>query len=310
MHHHVLDYIGHTPCVLLNSDEIPNMDLFCKLEYYNPCGSIKDRAAWYVITRLINEGKINKDSLIIESSSGNFGIALSFYCKKYGIPFCCVIDKNICEINEFLIRRICDMVYMIDELDQNGGYLLNRINKVHELLEQHQNSFWINQYMNPIICEAYYHHLGDEIVNDIPHLDYAFIGVSSGGTISGLSRRLKKEYPQIRIIAVDVKGSVIFGGSPEKRSIPGIGSSVIPENLKSAIIDDIVIVSEQETIESCYRLLEQHMLFVGGSSGSVFAATKKYFQKREITTLSKALLILPDRGDKYFGIVYKNDGKE
>src|SRR5437667_7730782 len=138
------------------------------------------------------------------------------------------------------------------------------------------NAYWTDQYGNLDAMEAHYKLTAGEICADFDSLDYVFIGVSTAGTIAGVSRRLKERYPNVRIIAVDAEGSVIFGGAPLKRHIPGIGSSIVPPLLSHAKIDDVVLISERETVQACRELLTTQGLFVGGSSGTVFAAIKRY----------------------------------
>src|SRR5207245_3457039 len=116
------------------------------------------------------------------------------------------------------------------------------------------------------------------------------------GTISGVSRRLKEHYPNIRVIAVDTKGSAIFGGAPRKRHIPGIGSSIVPQLLSHAKIDDVVVISERETVQACRELLTTHGLFVGGSSGTAFAAIKRYAARMPGYTHPTVLFLCGDRG--------------
>src|SRR5256886_8364443 len=124
--------------------------------------------------------------------------------------------------------------------------------------------------------EAHYKLTAGEICADFDSLDYVFIGVGTAGTIAGVSRRLKEHYPRIRVIAVDTEGSVIFGGAPRKRHIPGVGSSIVPQLLSHAKIDDVVLISERETVKACRELLTTHGLFVGVFSGTAFVALKRY----------------------------------
>src|SRR5258708_12982752 len=151
-----------------------------------------------------------------------------------------------------------------------------RLQKVQELCATIPNAYWTNQYGNLDAIEAHYELTATEICADFESLDYVFIGVSTAGTISGVSRRLKEHYPNIRVIAVDTEGSAIFGGEPRKRHIPGIGSSIVPQLLSHAKIDDVVLVSERETVQACQELLMSHGLFVGGSSGTAFAPVQRY----------------------------------
>jgi 2,3-diaminopropionate biosynthesis protein SbnA len=305
----ILNKVGNTPLVSLKFDENPNVKVFAKLEYYNPTGSVKDRAACYIINRALNEGILNKDTVLIESSSGNFGVALSAYSKMHNLKFICVIDKNTLPVNEMLIKLQGAEIIKITEPDEFGGYLLNRIRRIKELLKDRPNLYWVNQYENPLNAEAYYTSLGREICQEAPgqRVEYVFMGVSSGGTITGVSRRVKKENPNAKIIAVDIYGSVIFGDSPKKRYIPGIGSSIKPSILDHALIDEVVLVSEEETILCCKELLEKNNLYAGGSSGSVYAAIKKYFGSRQIDDPVNVMCVFADRGERYIETIYNEE---
>lgn len=299
-----LEMVGNTPIVQLQIPELKNINLFAKLEFYNPTGSVKDRAANYLIKKLLENKEIDKDTTLIESSSGNFGIALSAYCKKNNLKFIAVVDPCILKINEALVNSFGAQVIKVNVPDCNGGYLLNRIKKVKELNNQIDNSYWVNQYANPYNAEAYYHTLGNEICDHVENIDYIFMGVSSGGTITGVSNRVKEKFPHAMVIAVDIVGSVIFGNPPAKRYIPGIGSSMVPEILKKAKIDDVVMIDELSTIEMCHQLLKEHYIFAGGSSGSVFAAVKKYFVEKKINKKVNLVTIFADRGERYANTVY------
>lgn len=304
MYEDIFDMVGNTPIINLNDKELENVNLYIKMEYYNPTGSVKDRAAKYIINKINDSGLINKDTIIIESSSGNFGIALSAYCKYKGLKFYCVIDPLISEINEMLIKKFSVDVIKVTERDENGAYLLNRIRKVNELLLENPNSYWVNQYANKDNSDAYYNTLGIEMCNEVENIDYAFIGVSSGGTITGLSRRIKEVYPNAKVIAVDILGSVVFGGEPKKRYIPGIGSSKVPEILKLAVIDDVISIDERDVVKECNNLLLQHKIFVGGSSGAVFSAVKQYFHGKSFERKPNVITLFADGGDRYANTVY------
>lgn len=303
----ILDKLGNTPMVKIESDDLSNIDLYAKLEGYNPMGSVKDRAAVYMLKKGIELGKINKDTVVIESSSGNLGIALSAYCKEFGLKFYCIVDPHISPINEYIIKTLSTKMIKVTESDENGGYLLNRIRKVQELLKEIPNSYWINQYGNPYNPEAYKETIGKEICDDLKNIDYIFLGVSSGGTVTGLSQKIKEVFPKAKVIAVDIVGSVIFGGDPKKRYIPGIGSSIVPTVLKDAKIDEVVTVDEISTIEMCHELLRNHNLFVGGSSGSVFSAVKKYFKDKKLKKKPTVVVVFADKGDRYINTVYNKN---
>jgi len=290
--------------VSIKMDGFVYLNVYAKLEFYNPTGSVKDRAASYIIKKLLDKKEIDQETTLIESSSGNFGISLAAYCKKYGLKFIAVIDPCISPINEILIRSLAAKVIKVEVPDGSGGYLLNRIKKVKELVSEIDNSYWVNQYGNPYNAEAYYYTLGKEICDKLENIDYLFMGISSGGTITGVSNCVKERVPLAKVIAVDIVGSVIFGHPPKKRYIPGIGSSMVPDILKDAKIDDVVMIDEVSTIKMCHELLEKHCIFAGGSSGSVMAAIKKYFSGKKINKKINLVTIFPDRGERYTDTIY------
>lgn len=299
--------VGNTPLVNLNLDTVVPINFYAKLEYYNPTGSVKDRAANYLIKKLLRLGAIKKGHVLIESSSGNFGVALAAFSREYELDFYCVTDPNVSSANEMLIQAWSTKLIKVETPDAFGGYLINRISKVKDLLAKTKNSYWVNQYANPYNAEAYYHTLGYEICEQMESIDYVFICVSSGGTITGVSQRVKEAYPNAKVIAVDIEGSVVFGGSPSKRNIPGIGSSIVPEILKQSKIDEVVMIDEYSTIRMCQELLEKYAIFAGGSSGLVYAAVKKYFEGcRSPVVTPNVVAIFPDRGDRYCDTIYNS----
>src|SRR5437879_2996363 len=232
---------------------VEGMQLFAKLEYTNPVGSIKDRPAYWILKRAAERGEISDETTVIESSSGNFACALAAYTHLVGLNFIPVIDPNISSTYESFLRRLCPRVVKVEERDDTGGFLKTRLEMVKHLCSTIPDAFWTDQYGNPDAVEAHYLLTGGEICAEFDSLDYVFIGVSTGGTIAGVSRRLKEHYPNVQIIAVDSQGSVIFGDAPRKRHIPGIGSSIVPPLLSLALIDDVVLIPERETVDEIGR---------------------------------------------------------
>src|SRR5437660_11591527 len=212
----------HVPLVM------EHMNLFAKLEYVNPVGSIKDRPAYWILKRAAERGEICDETTVIESSSGNFAVALATFTHLLGLRFIPVIDPNISTTYESFLRRLCPTVVKVEERDDTGGFLKTRLEMVEHLRATIPNAYWTNQYGNRDAAEAHYELTASEVCADFDALDYVFIGVSTAGTIAGMSRRLKERYPKVRIVAVDSEGSVIFGGPPRKRHIPGVGSSIVP----------------------------------------------------------------------------------
>jgi N-(2-amino-2-carboxyethyl)-L-glutamate synthase len=221
-----------------------------------------------------------------------------------GLRFIPVIDPNISGAYESFLRRMCPTVVKVEKRDDTGGFLKTRLQMVKHLCATTPNAYWTNQYGNLDAVEAHYELTAGEICADFDSLDAVFIGVSTAGTIAGVSRRLKERYPNIRIVAVDTEGSVIFGGAPRKRNIPGVGSSIVPQLLSHAAIDDVVLISERDTVEACRELLRTHGLFVGGSSGTAFAAIKRYAPKMAGSKRPTVLFLCADRGTAYLDTVF------
>src|SRR5437867_3895146 len=290
-----------TPHVPLAVD---GMQLFAKLEYLNPVGSIKDRPAFWILKRAAERGEICDETTVIESSSGNFASALAAFTRLVGLRFIPVIDPNISRTYESFLRRTCDTVVKVEERDDTGGFLKTRLQKVKELCATIPNAYWTNQYGNVDAMAAHYELTAGEICADFESLDYVFIGVGTAATIAGVSRRLQEHYPNIRVISVDTEGSVIFRGAPRKRHIPGLGSSILPQLLSHAKIDDVVLISERETAQACRELLTTHGLFVGGSSGTAFAAIKRYAARMPASKHPTVLFLSADRGTPYLHTVF------
>lgn len=278
--------------------------LFAKLEYANPVGSIKDRTAYWILRRAAERGEIDEHTTIVESSSGNFAMALATYADLLGLRFIPVIDPNILPAYESFLRRTCATVIKVEEPDESGGYLKTRLRAVQDLCAGTERAFWTNQYGNLDGMDAHYRLTAEEVCADLPSLDYAFIGVSSGGTIAGMSRRLKERFPAVRIIAVDAAGSAIFGGAPRRRHIPGLGAGIVPPLLDHALIDDVVIVPERATARACQELLWEHGVFAGGSSGTSYAAVQAYAETMRATPGATALFLCNDRGAAYVDTVF------
>ncbi|NLU99026.1 2,3-diaminopropionate biosynthesis protein SbnA [Marinomonas sp. UCMA 3892] len=296
--------IGNTPLVRLSkvfSDS--DVTVLAKLELMNPGGSIKDRPAMYMLDAGVQTGTIKHDSHIIESSSGNLAIALAMICKMKGLNFTAVVDPKISPTNLKILKLFDANIVIVSEKDENDGYLLTRINTVKQLLKSIRKAVWINQYANPDNWRSHYYGEGSEILNQIDQkIDYLVIGASTSGTLMGVSRRLKEAFPDMKVIAVDIIGSVLFGGKSEPREIPGIGASRVPELLSINEVDQVVYVDDFESALGCRRLIAEEGIFAGGSSGSVISAIEKILPN--IPAGKCVLTLLPDRGDRYLDLVY------
>lgn len=305
----LLDRVGRlrtgfteTPLLTL-ADE--RLDLITKLEFSNPTGSAKDRSALWILERAILRGDITASTTVVESSSGNFAISVASYCRMLGISFLPVIDPNCNEPTERYLRALCDRVEKVTERDATGGYLHTRLARVQQLVSELDTAYWPNQYGNTDSPDAHYRFTGAELCERLANVDYLFVGVGTGGTVAGLSRRVKETFPRCTVVAVDAAGSAIFGSPPRRRRIPGIGSSIVPPLIDRALIDDVVIVSEQQTVRGCHELFERHGLFAGGSTGSVYAAIQTYFTDRGTSGRRPAVVFLSaDRGNAYANTIY------
>lgn len=223
-----------------------------------------------------------------------------------GLRFICVIDANTNLTTKKLLIAYGAEIIKITKADEYGGYLINRLAKVREIISQTENIYWTNQYENPLNAESY-NSLADEILSDIPDPNFIFIPVSSGGTITGVSSRIKEMHPDTKIVAVDSMGSVIFGGQARKRYLPGLGSSIIPAILKQARIDDIVIVEEVDMVNECRDYFKNNNLLIGGSSGACLHAIKKYCDLNNLPKDARIVTIFPDKGERYIDTIYDDN---
>ena len=294
---------------LIQFQSFSSNNVFIKLEGMNLYGSAKDRAANYVINKLWKLKEINKNTEIVESSSGNMGIALAAVCQRNKLKCTIFIDKSITPINEFLIKSYGAKTIKATKCDKNGSYLINRINLLKEYINNRKNIYWFNQYGNPYVVEAYEKNLGQEIINQMPHIDYVFVAVSSGGTICGISKALHGYDEKIKIIAVDVEGSKLFNEKSKlKKTFTGIGSSTKSINFKKAIFEDYIIVDEKTSKKELLSTLKNEQLFLGESSGCVIAGARSFINKNKIKN-KNIILISHDKGDRYFDVLYKTKGE-
>lgn len=298
--------IGNTPVRKLNFDGI---NLFVKLERLNMTESLKDRCAYAILDQAMKSGKIQKGSLVVESSSGNFAIAAATLCNFIGMKFIAIIDDNANDVCKKLIKKLSHDVIVATKRDASGGFIESRLENVQLLCEQH-GAFWTNQYSNPANFQAHYNGTGVEICNSFDNLDYVFVGLGTCGTISGVSRRVKEKFPNCKVIAVDTEGSLIlqdqpnFQHVPKPRHIAGLGLNFPSSLFKNALFDDFVVVSERDAVLACYDLLENHSEFAGGSTGTIFHAVKTYFKDKVFDTPPTALFISCDGGGRYINTIY------
>jgi 2,3-diaminopropionate biosynthesis protein SbnA len=292
------DAVRPTPLIRLDH---PQVDLYCKLESSNITGSTKDRSAYAILTEAVEAGLVTNGTAVVESSSGNFAVSLAMLCRLLGVPFIPVIDPSINAQTERILRACCERVEKVDARDGHGN-LPGRIDRVQQIRAEIPGAYWPNQYANPAAARGHFTFTGAELCADLPDVDYVFVGVGTGACLAGISQRVKRHRPGAKVIAVDAEGSVIFGGPAGRRRIPGIGSLIQPSLVKAAIVDEVVVVAEADTVRTCWQLLRRG-LHAGGSTGSVLAAINTYFAGYHGPPLTVAFLCA-DRGSAYTDTIY------
>lgn len=281
-------------------------DVFLKLEGFNVTGSIKVKTAIGLIEDLERRGLATPhETVIIESSSGNLGIALSMVCAIKGYKFICVTDANATRANIRGMQLYGADVIVIEDRDCSGGYLENRFRTIDRLLKKHPNSIWLNQYDNAANKDVHAAQTANEIAREFKNIDWIFVGAGTTGTLGGVSERLCEVFPTIKIVAVEPLGSVTFGGKSGKRNIPGIGASVRPKIADLANPDRVIAIEEARTVEACLSFVQNYHLMVGGSTGTVLAAIKQLAP--EFLPGETIVAISADLGEKYMDSIYDPD---
>jgi len=278
-------------------------DVFLKLEGFNVSGSIKVKTAIGLIEDLERRGigKPHK-TVIVESSSGNLGIALSLVCAIKGYKFICVTDSNSTRANIRGMELYGATVLVVNDRDADGGFLTNRFRAIDDILQSEPNAVWLNQYDNVANKNIHAAETASEIANEFEKVDWVFVGAGTTGTLAGISERLRQEFPKIKVVAVEPTGSVTFGGRPGKRNIPGIGTSLRPKLADLSNPDRILAIDEATTVETCLSFVRDYHLLVGGSTGTVLAAVQNLAS--EFTPDDTIVAISADLGDKYLETVY------
>lgn len=306
MNEGILSAVGNTPLVRLTKvfKDDP-FRLYAKLESLNPGGSTKDRPAKSIIMQALASGEIRPDTVVVESSSGNMGIGLAQVCSYLGLRFICVVDPKITTQNTRLLRAYGAEIDCVTEPDPlTGEYLQARINRVRELRDTLEDSFWPNQYANTGNAWAHRQTMREIAEALDGQVDYLFCATSTCGTLRGCAEYKRDQQLQTKIVAVDAVGSVIFGGQSQKRLIPGHGAAVRPELYQSNLIDRCVHISDLDCVVGCRRLAQREAILAGGSSGAVLMAVER--MKDELPAGATCVAILPDRGERYLDTIYSD----
>ena len=291
--------------LFVDLEPIVGQSLFLKCEGFNFAGSIKLKAAAEMVEAADRQGVLRPDSVLVESSSGNLGVALSMIAASKGYRFLCVTDSRCNLSTRLLMEALGSEVHTITEPDPAGGFLGARLDYVRALCASDDRFVWLNQYTNQGNWQAHYRTTAPAIARQFPQLDVLFIGAGTTGTLMGCARWFREWHRPVRIVAVDSFGSVIFGGRPGRRMIPGLGMTVRPPLLDEAYVDDVVRVEEADAIRACHRLARRGFLF-GGSTGTVVNGATDWLERHDASGLT-AVAIAPDLGERYLDTVYQTN---
>lgn len=295
----LVELIGNTPLMELTNYEENNSlnaKLIAKLEYFNPLGSVKDRVAYSMIEDGIKRGVINKDTVIIEPTSGNTGIGLAFVCASKKLHLILTMpDTMSVERRKIVTALGAEIVLTQGRLGMQGA-----IAKASELKEEYGNAFIPQQFENPSNPEIHKVTTAREIWEDTDgKVDIFVSSVGTGGTITGTGLGLKEKNPDIKVVAVEPAGSpVLSGGKPGPHKIQGIGAGFVPEVLDMSVVDEIIPVSNEDAFDAAREIAKSDGLLVGISSGSVIHAAKLLAQREENRN-KNIVVLLPDTGERY-----------
>lgn len=292
--------IGNTPLVKIN--KITNgskAKVVAKLEFFNPCSSVKDRIGVAMINEAEKQGLINKDTVIIEPTSGNTGIALAFTCAARGYKLIIIMPDTMSVERKKLLEAFgAEVILTPGHLGMKGS-----IEKAEELSIKYKNSFIPQQFKNPANPEIHRKTTAEEIWNDTNgEVDILVAGVGTGGTITGVSEVIKKRKPQFKAIAVEPESSAVLSGNkPGPHMIQGIGAGFIPDVLNTEIIDEIIKVSNEDALSIAKRIIKEEGILAGISSGAAMYAALQV-ANREENSNKLIVVVFPDTGERYLSI--------
>ena len=299
----LLDLIGNTPIVKLNNifNDENIADIYVKLEGFNLGSSVKDRAALGMIEAAEKSGRLKPGGTIVEPTSGNTGISLALISSLKGYKIIIIMPDTMSVERRSIIAAYGAEIILTDGAKGMKG----AIEKAEELLKNNPDYFMPQQFENSANPEMHYKTTGEEIIKDLPDLDAFVAGVGTGGTITGIGKKLKEFNPDIKIIAVEPTDSAVLSGEkPGKHKLQGIGAGFIPKILDLSVIDEIIRITNDKAFEFCRIISRQNALFLGISSGAAIAAA--YETAKKLGKGKKVLAVSPDGGEKYLSTdVYK-----
>ena len=304
IYNNVLEAIGKTPIIRLNklTDE-NSAEILVKYEGVNIGGSIKTRVAYNMLKQAEKQGKINKDSIIVEPTSGNQGIGIALVGAVKGYKVKIIMPDSVSEERRKLVEQYGAEVILIHDDGDIGKCIAGCLETALKMAEENPNVYIPQQFENPDNPLVHKYHTAVEILEQVEGPVHGFCsGVGTGGTLSGIGEVLKRQYPDIKIWAVEPEhAAILSGGSIGTHLQMGIGDGLIPENLNTEIYEDICVISDEEALETSRRLAREEGLLCGISSGSNVAAAIRMAKK--LGKGKTVVTILPDTGERYFSTV-------
>lgn len=301
----IVHSVGLTPLVRLNRvAQGIDAKIYAKLEYFNPLGSVKDRIGVSMINAAEKQGRIRPQTLIIEPTSGNTGIALAFVCAAKGYRLCLTMPETMSMERKKLLRHLgADLVLTKGELGMKGA-----IDAARQMLEAQKDAFMPDQFSNPANPAIHRVTTAEEIWRDMEgKVDILVAGVGTGGTITGVAQVIKSRKPGFKAIAVEpAESPVLSGGEPGPHKIQGIGAGFVPEVLDRSLIDDVVTVTSDQALDMSRKLAHMEGLLCGISSGAAVSATLQV-AGRPGSAGKTIVTILPSTGERYISTdLFKN----
>lgn len=308
----ILTAIGNTPIIKLNSvTKGIESEIYVKLEYLNPGGSIKDRMGVYMCEEAVRKGDLKPGGTIVECTSGNTGVGVALFANTYGYKCVFVMadkqsQEKIDNLKSFGAKVIVCPTNVEPE-DPRSYY------SVAAALEKLPNSFVLNQYANEANMKCHYTQTGPEIFEQTnAEFDTFMASVGTGGTISGIGKYLKEKKPEMKVVGVDCQGSILAHykktgemGEAHSYVLEGIGEDFLPENVHFDVIDDFVVIGDEESFQMTRRLLKEEGIYAGGSCGAAIVGAIRY--AKTLSKPEKILTIMVDSGNRYSSKIYNDE---
>jgi cysteine synthase A len=291
----IRELIGQTPILKINNFSLPEgVNIYAKLEYFNPGGSVKDRIGNFMLEAAEKQGLIKKGGTVIEPTAGNTGIGIALAALNRGYRVIFVIPEKFSVEKQELMKALgAEIIHTPTDKGMEGA-----IEKAKDLAENIEGSFIPNQFENMANPLAHYKTTGPEIYKQLDgKIDYFVAGVGSGGTFTGTARFLKEKDPRIKAVAVEPVGSILGGGPKGPHKTEGIGVDFIPKTLDVKLIDKVVTVSDEDAFNMVKELAKKEGVLVGSSSGAAFYATLQI--AGELTSPANIVTIFPDGSERY-----------